>query len=567
MTGRSTGMGWRLVRRRLVAWVALATLSGSGLAQPVTAPAAATTAAAVAQPAFDCAAFRAYPGPPGLRKLFQLLPDAATTIQAATLVAAKDGLPEYCKVEGYAGGTVGFEVRLPTRTWNGKFLQQGCGAMCGIVSLASCEDVLARNYAVVSTDMGHKSTAGDVKWARHNRQAQIDFGYRATHVATLAAKAIVGVYYGRAPTHAYFRGCSTGGRQAMVEAQRYPDDYDGIIAGAPPLDETGDALLHLIWTGRATYDATGAQVLDASRLPLIHQSVMAACDRLDGLADGIIQDPTACGWKPESLRCKAGASTDTCLNDAEVASLQKIYGGAHDSKGRKLYAGGLPLGSEHDWATQLVAAKGQQPGYLFDNGFIAELMRNLAFDDPLPVDWPLVQLDFDKDPQRLATMEALYNAQNPDLTKFKARGGKLIMWHGWDDIEIPATVSVEYYQKVEGLMGGARATEDFFRLYLVPGVAHCRRGPGADAFDELSYLEAWVEKGVAPDVLTAYHLKKEQNYFGLPRPVFPMDPALSDWSRPVFPYPYYAKYKGSGDPKDAGSWLKARLTIAGPPGR
>ena len=553
-------------------WLIAVGLTGIGaaLAQPVQ-PAQPADGATppVSRPVIECSGFRAYPGPPGLRKMFQLLPDAPTTIQAATLVPAKDGLPEYCKVEGYAGGTVGFEVRLPTKTWNGKFLQQGCGAMCGIVSLASCEDVLARNYAVVSTDMGHRSTAGDVKWARNNRQAQIDFGYRATHVATLAAKAIVQAYYGRAPTYAYFRGCSTGGRQAMVEAQRYPDDYDGIIAGAPPLDETGDALLHLVWTGRATLDASGKQVLDSSKLGLIREAVMAACDSLDGLKDGMLQDPQACRWKPGSLRCRADPTSATdatgaCLTDAELAALRKVYAGAHDSKGRKLYAGGLPLGSENQWAPQLVADKGQQPGYLFDNGFIAELMRNLAFDDPLPLDFPLVQLDFDKDPQRLATMEALYNAQNPDLTKFKARGGKLILWHGWDDIEIPATVSVEYYQKVEALMGGAKATEDFFRLYLVPGVAHCRRGPGADAFDELSYLEDWVERGVAPDVLTAYHLKKEQSYLGLPRPVFPMDPALTDWSRPVFPYPYYAKYKGSGDPKEAGSWVKARLTIAGP---
>ena len=545
--------------RSLVLMCLLATVAAARAAAP-----ALPDAAPVAKPLFDCAGFRAYPGPPGLRKMFQLLQDAPVTIQAATLVAAKDGLPEYCKVEGYAGGTVGFEVRLPTQNWNGKLLQQGCGAMCGIVSLASCEDVLARNYAVVSTDMGHKSTAGDVKWARNNRQAQIDFGYRATHVATLAAKAVVQAYFGRAPSRSYFRGCSTGGRQAMVEAQRYPDDYDGIIAGAPPLDELGDALLHLIWSGRATFDASGKQVLDSSKLRMVRAAVIEACDRLDGLKDGILQDPQACGWKPEALRCRGDDAGASCLTEPEIGALKKLYAGAHDSKGRKLYAGGLPLGSEHDWATQLVADKGQTPGYLFDNGFIAELMRNLAFDDALPHDYPVVQFDFDRDPPRLATMEALYNAQNPDLTKFKARGGKLILWHGWDDIEIPATVSVEYYQKVERLMGGPAATADFFRLYLVPGVAHCRRGPGADAFDELSYLEDWVERGIAPDVLTAYHLKKEQSYLGLPRPVFPMVPALSDWSRPVFPYPHYAKYKGSGDPLLPSSWVKARLTIAGP---
>jgi len=543
-------------------WLVLMCLAGT-LASASAATPAPLDSAPAAKPVIDCAGFRAYPGPPGLRKMFQLLQDAPVTIQAATLVAANGSLPEYCKVEGYAGGTVGFEVRLPTQSWNGKLLQQGCGAMCGIVSLASCEDVLARNYAVVSTDMGHKSTAGDVKWARNNRQAQIDFGYRATHVATLAAKAVVQAYFGRAPSRSYFRGCSTGGRQAMVEAQRYPDDYDGIIAGAPPLDELGDALLHLIWSGRATFDASGKQVLDSSKLRMVRAAVIEACDRLDGLKDGILQDPQACGWKPEALRCRGDDAGASCLTEAEIGALKKLYAGAHDSKGRKLYAGGLPLGSEHDWATQLVADKGQTPGYLFDNGFIAELMRNLAFDDALPHDYPLVQFDFDRDPPRLATMEALYNAQNPDLTKFKARGGKLIMWHGWDDIEIPATVSVEYYQKVERLMGGPAATADFFRLYLVPGVAHCRRGPGADAFDELSYLEDWVERGIAPDVLTAYHLKKEQSYLGLPRPVFPMDPALTDWSRPVFPYPYYAKYKGSGDPALPTSWVKARLTIAG----
>jgi len=543
-------------------WLVLMCLAGT-LASASAATPAPLDSAPATKPVIDCAGFRAYPGPPGLRKMFQLLQDAPVTIQAATLVAANGSLPEYCKVEGYAGGTVGFEVRLPTQSWNGKLLQQGCGAMCGIVSLASCEDVLARNYAVVSTDMGHKSTAGDVKWARNNRQAQIDFGYRATHVATLAAKAVVQAYFGRAPSRSYFRGCSTGGRQAMVEAQRYPDDYDGIIAGAPPLDELGDALLHLIWSGRATFDASGKQVLDSSKLRMVRAAVIEACDRLDGLKDGILQDPQACGWKPEALRCRGDDAGASCLTEAEIGALKKLYAGAHDSKGRKLYAGGLPLGSEHDWATQLVADKGQTPGYLFDNGFIAELMRNLAFDDALPHDYPLVQFDFDRDPPRLATMEALYNAQNPDLTKFKARGGKLIMWHGWDDIEIPATVSVEYYQKVERLMGGPAATADFFRLYLVPGVAHCRRGPGADAFDELSYLEDWVERGIAPDVLTAYHLKKEQSYLGLPRPVFPMDPALTDWSRPVFPYPYYAKYKGSGDPALPTSWVKARLTIAG----
>jgi len=481
------------------------------------------------------------------------LPDAPTVITAAAPVAAAGDVPAYCRVEGYIAPQIGFEVHLPISGWNGKYLQQGCGGMCGWINMGACQDALARNYAVANTDMGHKGPPFTVKWARDNRNAEVDFGYRATHVLAVAAKAIIGAYYGQAPRYSYFRGCSTGGRQALVEAQSFPDDFDGIIAGAPVIDETGDGFLHLLWSGRAALGEAGQPVLFADKVDLVHKTVIAACDTIDGVKDGILQDPRRCTWKPAALACRQGQQGN-CLSPAEVAAVGKIYAGAQDSRGRSLFPGGMPRGSEYQWVPAFVNKEGQLPLVLDPNGMMPDFMRYLSFWYDLPDDTSLMSFDWDRDPQRLGLMERLFNAGNPDLRRFKERGGKLILYHGWDDLEIPANLSIDYYQLVERTMGGPAATRDFFRLFMIPGMAHCRRGIGADAIDTLSALEDWVERGRAPDQLLTHHLVKEQSYLGLPALRFPLERASYDWTRPVPAWPKVARWTGRGDWRDARTW-------------
>lgn len=486
---------------------------------------------------------------------FTAIPDAPTAITGTTIIAAAEGLPEYCRVRGTIAPAIAFELRLPTQTWNEKFLMQGCGGMCGIINMAAGEDALARNYAVINQNMGHHSQPFVATWAYNNLQGEVDFGYRSTHVTAVAAKVLVEAYYGKAPDYSYFKGCSTGGRQAMVQAQRFPWDFDGIIAGAPVLNEIGDGMLHLIWSGRANLDEEGKPILSPDKLPLIRNAVLAACDANDGVEDGVLQDPRTCDWQPSALQC-LGQPRDNCLTTQEIVAVERIYAGAHNSKGERLFPGGMSKGSEYEWSPAFVAADGAAPRVLNANGMIGQFARYLAFwedgngpgSDPLTFDW-------DRDPPRLALTEALYNAQNPDLRKFRDAGNKLVLYHGWDDLEIPPGLSVDYYETAAKTMGGYDATQEFFRLFMIPGMAHCRRGAGADAFDTLSAIEAWVETGKAPLALTTYHLKKPQAYNGLPRIRYPIPDDAHDWTRPVYPYPATATWSGDGDWKEAESWV------------
>lgn len=493
---------------------------------------------------------------------FTTLPDAVTAIQTATVIAPKGDLPEYCRIEGYVSPRIGFEVRLPTTTWNGKFMMQGCGGMCGKLNMEAAEDSLVRGYAVVNTDLGHRGESFIATWAYNDIQAEIDFGYRATHVVATAAKAIVGAYYGKPPSYSYFNGCSTGGRQAMVQAQRFPYDFDGIISGAPVLNEIGDGILHLLWSARANADKDGNPIMDARKIPMLRKAVMAKCDKLDGLEDNILQDPRACDFKPEELQCK-GKENATCLTAAEVSVVNKIYDGAKNSKGDLLFPGGMARGSEYEWSPAFVGANtpdGKKTNglALAPSSMIYQFAQYLTFfNDPGPGYNPM-SYDWDRDPQRLMLTETFYNAQNPDLRKFKANGSKIILYHGWDDLEIPPGLSLDYYETAARTMGGYEATREFFRLYMVPGMAHCRRGPGADGLDVITAIENWVEKGQAPDALPAYKMAKDQPYNGLPRLRFPLKPEDYVWVRPVYAYPDVATWDGKGDWKDPASWSPQR---------
>lgn len=486
---------------------------------------------------------------------FSSLQDAPTRVTSASAVEAADGLPAYCRVEGYVSPQVWFEVRLPLENWNSRFLMQGCGGMCGWINMEACADALARNYAVANTDMGHKGPPSSAFWAKNNREAEIQFGFRATHVVAVAAKAIIAAFYAVDAERSYFRGCSTGGRQGLISAQRFPHDFDGIIVGAPVIHQPGTAQFHLAWLGLANLDEQRQPILTADKVPLIQRAVMVACDANDGVEDGVLMDPRACDWDPEALLC-ARNRRDDCLSKAQVQAVRRLYSPARDSQGRRLFPGGMMKGSEHEWAPIIAPPPGKQSPLFDPNGMIAEVLRYLTFDQDRGADYSLFDLDFDEDYKRFGVMASLNTANNPDLREFAAHGGKLILYHGWDDLEIPPLGSVEYYEDVERFMGSVYKTQEFFRLFILPGVAHCRRGPGADAIDYLSHLENWVERGRAPEYLTTHHLKTPQSYMGLPRPRYPLPESDYDWMRPVFAYPKVAHYDGSGDWRDMNNWAE-----------
>lgn len=524
---------------------------------------AAAACTAHAQDGNPCADYASAPmQPPSARaaaltaELLQL-PDAPSFITAVEPVAATAELPAYCRFKGTIAPQIHFELRLP-QGWNGKLMMQGCGGMCGWINMGAAEDSLTRRYAVVNTDMGHTDPPYVALWAADNRQAELDFGYRATYTTAMVARAITTRFYGSEPRHRYFNGCSTGGRQGMLAAQRFPELFDGIIAGAPVLNQTGVGLLHLLWSARANLDAQGKPILTMQKLSSVHASVLGACDKLDGVADGVLQDPRACPWKPESMACGREARGD-CLSAAEIGALHRLYDGASNSGGRLAWAGGggLPVGSEYAWSPAFVNPAGGNSMVLDPAGLIAQIVAFKAFfNDPGP-SMSLADFDFERDPQRLALTESFYNAQNPDLRRFKARGGKLLLYHGWDDTEVTPGYSVDYYELATRTMGGPEATREFFRLFMVPGMGHCRRGVGADAIDYLDVLERWVEHGEAPQAVLAHKLVKEQSYLGLPRPRYPLNADEYTWRRPVLAFPDVAVYSGHGDWKDPANW-KAR---------
>lgn len=463
-----------------------------------------------------------------LKPDFSALPDAPTQLTLATSVDAQGSVPAYCRVQGYVRPRVRFELRLPRESWNGKLLMEGCGGFCGSLDHAPrCDARLARGYACVVSDMGHASTPFDGKWAWNDREAEIDFGYRATHVTAVAGKAVATAFYSRPPERSYFHGCSTGGRQGLVSAQRFPADFDGIVAGAPVLRMPASGMV-LAWSMRALHDAAGRRIVTPREVELMHRAVLERCDARDGLADGIVGDPRACDVDPGTV---AG------LGAAQVAALRKVYDGPRDSRGRRLFASGLPRGSELNWIGTLIGRdEGPPPFY----GFIADLFRYLSFaEDPGP-GFRLEDFDFDRDPPRLGAMAQIYTGANPDLTEFKSRGGKLLLYHGWADSVVVPQPSIDYYELATRAMGGPAATREFFRLFVVPGKDHCTGGAGAHDIDYLGALERWVERGEAPERLIGT------------RPASGAQPALR---RPVYAYPAVAAYRGRGDANDPASFV------------
>jgi feruloyl esterase len=454
-------------------------------------------------------------------------------IAAAETIAASDGAPARCKVSGTLDATIGFEVNLPA-DWNHKLLVVGIGGNAGRISDTSIG--WRRNYATATTDTGHKGDGGDTSWALNNPQGELNFAERAFHLTTLAAKEIAQSFYGEAPRKAYFTGCSGGGRQALIAAQRFPEDFDGIIVGAPAYNLTGFHFA-FIWNARAMFpdpNNLSQPVVSNAKLKLLEANVLARCDARDGLTDGLIDDPRRCAFNPakDLPRC-AGAEQADCFTAAQIAALEKIYGGARNKQGQ-LYPGFHP-GVESGWnvwlgeGTPAIKPLGPNLSYAYGEGFL----RYWIYDNPA---YKLHQFDFDKNLADTRAAAKLVNADNPNLKAFAQRGGKIIFYHGWADNAFPAAATIDYYEQMSRVMGGRKNTETFARLFLVPGMLHCGGGPGCHQADYLRALEAWVEQGQAPDQIIGKGTNPTR-------------------SRPLCAYPKVAKYQGSGEVNDAASFL------------
>jgi hypothetical protein len=399
-----------------------------------------------------------------------------------------------------------------------------------------------RGYATASTDTGH--LASDARWAIGHPERVADYAYRAKHLVTVAAKGTIAAFYGRPAAQSYFNSCSNGGRQALIEAQRYPDDYDGLVVGAP-WNYQSHSNAGFVWDAQ-TLSAPGAAI-PAAKLPAINAAVLAACDKTDGLGDGIIENPARCSFKPETLLC-SGAESDSCLTAAQVTALTRLYDGPkHPRTGKSIFPG-WARGGELGW-TRLV-----------ESGNLGNLGRgyfgNLVFENP---EWDFRTFDFDKD---LAAAESkvgsLGDAVDPDLSPAKRSGVKIIEYHGWNDQTLQPAYSPQYYEQVTAAMGGRDKTTDFYRLFMVPGMAHCYGGPGANSFgavgqqvppardamhDIQTALEHWVERGEAPQTLIATKFVDEK----------PQTKQVK-FTRLLCPYPTVAQYQPPGDPNAAASF-------------
>jgi feruloyl esterase len=469
----------------------------------------------------------------------------------ASFGRTKVSLP-FCRIVGVAAPTsdshIGFEIWLPpASSWNGKYQQEGSGGSSGSIGTASMLEPLEAGYATLATDNGHitdpdaPNGGSENKWALGHPQKMVDFAWRAVHESSVAAKAIVEKFYGKKAAEAYFVGCSTGGRQALMEATRFPADFDGIVAGAPAWHWTNQ-MVGAIWNTLPSLKDPSA--LTDESAALLNKAAIKACDKLDGLEDGVIADPRRCDFDPKSIACQAGASSE-CLTPVQVDAATRIYEGAHRSDGSRIFPG-YARGSEAPWARVWA---GKYPG-----GSSWDFWRYAVSQSP---NASSSDFDFDKDTDKMLNSKLLgssmadnYNAR-PDLTAFEKRGGKLIQYHGWADNMVSAFASVDFYNRIVAKIGKARA-DAFYRLFMAPGVNHCGGGPGVWNFggaspavshdpqhDVVAALDAWVTRKQAPALLIGTHLDADKK---------------ADRTRPLCPYPLEGKYKGAGDINEAGNF-------------
>jgi hypothetical protein len=456
-------------------------------------------------------------------------------------------LPAFCRIVAKAhpssDSDITIEVWMPLENWNGKLQGLANGGFAGAINYLELGASLQHGYGATGTDTGHTGSPIDATWALGHPEKIVDFGYRGIHEMTRIAKLVIPQFYGSAPKRSYFAGCSDGGREALMEAQRFPDDYDGILAGAPANYWTGLLSLAVVDTQAVT--ATPDSFIPPAKIATIGKAVAAACDKLDGVSDGVLNDPRQCHFDPASIQCKQGEDNNECLTAPQVTALKTIYAGLRDVNGKTIFPGYLPGAEQGDggWALWIT---GPAPAKSLMAYFGLGYYTNMVYDQK-DWDYKTFALDSGMKAANQKTAEVL-NATNPDLSAFRARGGKLILYHGWNDPAIPALNTVNYYQSVIAKMGRT-TTDSFTRLYMVPGMQHCGGGPGPENFGEALdatstdpqhniriTLENWVEKGTAP------------SSFIVSKAASATSPAIT---RPLCPFPQSAKYKGTGDPNQA----------------
>ena len=479
---------------------------------------------------------------------------------AAGLYRAADGtvldnMPTFCRVAVAAHPTgdsdIEYEVWMPSSGWNGKFVGLGNGGFTGTIRYDQMADMVKAGYATANTNTGHWGSDGTFAYRRPEKI--IDFGYRAVHLMTEQSKTLVKAFYSKDPSRSYFSGCSQGGRQGMMEAQRYPEDYDGIIVGDPAYNWTNHYIAGHLWLASVLYDKGPNSILPDWVAPIVGKAVNDACDAKDGIKDGIVSDPRACKLNPEILLCQPGQAAKSCLSQDQVAAVMKFYGGPGDRVPANYYPGFDFGGELENWPNTLSSdfpfggEHGRQ-GFPFFKYFV--------FNDPNwdihNWKWTKQSIDYVENKEVVPgqTIIQVFNATNPDLEKFKARGGKIMHYHGFGDPDIPGQNSINYFESVIAAQGkkygAAKAkteTEGFYRLFMVPAMGHCRNGPGPNTFDMLPALDSWVEKGIAPTQVVATKYVDNKKSSGV------------KMTRPLCPYPQVARYKGTGDSNVAESFI------------
>jgi feruloyl esterase len=466
--------------------------------------------------------------------------DAPVTISSATVVSTGAPAP-YCEVRGTIAPADSIVIRLPINGWTQRYVQTGCGGLCGSSNISypqasTCPPIADGTVASATTDMGHQGL-NDGSWAADNPQALIDFAYRGMHVTSQVAKAVITRFYGKRPAFSYFDGCSDGGREALMEAQRYPDDFDGIAAGAPANNIAVQNTFHHAWNVLTNKDKDGRFILLASKLPLIHASVIAACDGLDGLEDGLLDDPRRCDFDPKTIVCQSGQASSTCLTPAEAGVVRRLHDGAVDAKGHRLEPEvAHEWGSELEWTLFVPSAQGQTS---FSENIALSFLRYLAYLNVADPTYQLADLDFSVPSFWQAVQASSYMAAlDPDLGPFQRSGGKLLLWHGWNDQHISPQSTLAYYDALRNTMGPSKV-DRFAKLYLFPGVAHCGGGAGPNSFDILTPVMAWVESGKPPARIVAANITG----------------GTVTRTRPVYPYPTVARYDGTGSIDDAANFI------------
>jgi feruloyl esterase len=439
-------------------------------------------------------------------------------------------VPAFCRVQALAtpspDSRISIEVWLPAgEAWNKRFLGVGNGGFSGAIGYAAMASAVSRGYATAGTDTGH--VGDDMQFGRGHPERIIDWAYRSVHITAAVGKLVVRSHYDRFPAWSYFNGCSTGGQQALSEAQRYPGDYDGIVAGAPGNNRIR-LILGFLWGWQASHRDDGTRLLEQNDLDLVARAVIDACDAGDGVRDGILARPAGCHFDPSALACRA-TETTACLTLSQVEAVRKIYGGArHARTGAQLFPG-WTRGSERGWATYLTGPR--EPVRV---GFF----RHLAFHDPA---WSPKTFDWDKDVAFVESQVPYLSAVSLDYTAFRNRGAKLLMYTGLADPVVPSEDPRSHYDGVVAQAEGVAQAQEFFRYFEAPGMAHCRGGDAPDAFDTQAAIEAWVERGVAPTRIVA-----TQGTSGKTRR-----------TRPLCPYPQVATYRGAGSPDDEASFVCA----------